>query len=155
MSVPHAQDILVIGYGNELRGDDGAGPAAARAIEALALPGVRVFVQQQLTPDLAEAIAAARALILMDARQATAAAQVVPQALSPTPGELRTHISNPAALLALAKALYGRCPPAWLVTIPATTFDFGQRLSPGAQAGVEAAVEVVQALCQSAPLAAP
>ena len=32
--------ILVIGYGNTLRGDDGVGPKVAEAVAALALPGV-------------------------------------------------------------------------------------------------------------------
>jgi hydrogenase maturation protease len=144
-------DILVIGYGNELRGDDGSGPAVARAIEALRLPCVRTQALHQLTPELAEDIAAARAVILVDAHQASEGSS--PKVLPLAPCEerdLRAHTSDPGALLALAKALYGRCPPAWLVAVPAARFNFGAALSPMAEAGVAAAVEKVRALCAQA-----
>ena len=32
-------ELLVIGYGNTLRGDDGVGPRVAEAVEKLNLPG--------------------------------------------------------------------------------------------------------------------
>jgi hypothetical protein len=50
-------EILVIGYGNTLRGDDGVGPRVAEAIEELNLPGVRTLVCQLLTPEFADPIA--------------------------------------------------------------------------------------------------
>ena len=46
--------LLVIGYCNTLRSDDGVGPRVAEAVEALDLPGVRAIVRGLLTPELAE-----------------------------------------------------------------------------------------------------
>ena len=47
MSEP-TRRILVIGYGNPGRRDDGLGPALAARLEALALPGVTVESDFQL-----------------------------------------------------------------------------------------------------------
>lgn len=150
MESEQAGDILVIGYGNGLRGDDGAGPAVARLIEALRLPGLCVRVCHQLTPELAEDISAARAVVFIDARDAAKDTQVESVPLQPGEhGNIATHKCDPAALAALAQSLFGRCPPAWLVIVPAVDFEFGERLSPLAQKGVAEAVRVVQQLCQS------
>ncbi len=49
--------VLVIGYGNALRGDDGAGPAAAAALRdqlPLRIADVRFF--HQLLPELSEVL---------------------------------------------------------------------------------------------------
>ena len=52
-----AADILLIGFGNPGRLDDGLGPALADAIEKLALPGVTVESNYQLTVEDAAEIA--------------------------------------------------------------------------------------------------
>ncbi len=46
-------DILVLGYGNELRGDDGLGPLVARTVADANIPGVRVLTARQLLPEFA------------------------------------------------------------------------------------------------------
>ena len=43
--------ILLLGYGNPGRCDDGLGPAFAARIEARGLPGLDVFTDYQLTVD--------------------------------------------------------------------------------------------------------
>ena len=57
------RDFLVIGYGNTLRGDDGVGPRVAEAVGKLNLPGVRTLICQQLSPEHAELISQARAVV--------------------------------------------------------------------------------------------
>jgi hydrogenase maturation protease len=148
--------ILVIGYGNALRGDDGAGPAVARSIESLHLPGVRTQALHQLTPELAEDISVARAVIFVDARQAPEARAVEVLPLEPaTQPEIRAHTSNPGAVLALAKTLYGRCPPTWLITIPAADFELGERFSSVTARAVADAVQKVRKLCATLDEYAP
>ena len=52
--------VLVIGYGNPLRGDDGIGWSAANALaEGMQDDRVRIVACIQLTPELAESIAQA------------------------------------------------------------------------------------------------
>lgn len=49
---------LILGYGNSLRSDDGFGWKGATALEQdLSSPNVKVVAAQQLTPELAEAVA--------------------------------------------------------------------------------------------------
>src|SRR5690348_5980583 len=59
---------LVIGYGNTLRSDDGAGPRAAAEVGAWGVPGLRAWAVHQLTPELASPIASARLVVFVDAR---------------------------------------------------------------------------------------
>jgi hydrogenase maturation protease len=147
-----ADSILIIGYGNELRGDDAAGPRAASALAAMGLARVQVLIRHQLVPELSEALSQARAAIFVDASCAPGANEIAVQELKPsTETEPSAHASDPRALLALAQAVFGHCPPAWLLTIPGTSFDLGAPLSPLAQRGVTAAVARLQELARSLP----
>jgi Ni,Fe-hydrogenase maturation factor len=59
---------LVIGYGNDLRGDDGAGPRVAELVRGWRLPGLTAIAVRQLTPELAEPLASAEFALFVDAR---------------------------------------------------------------------------------------
>ena len=141
-----ASDFLVIGYGNTLRSDDGVGAKVAAAVEELALPGVTVLVRHQLTPELAEPISEARAVVFVDAA-VDAATEVQVRQLEPADGaQLMAHAADPRTLLEMAKQLFGRCPPAWWLTIPVQNLEFGEELSPLARRGYETALERIRAL---------
>ncbi|HUJ27732.1 MAG TPA: hydrogenase maturation protease [Myxococcales bacterium] len=122
---------LVIGIGSLLHGDDAAGRLAARAL------GGREVVQ--LTPELAEDVAAAEAVLFLDAAPDASEVEVVAvRAGSPEAG---SHAATPSSLLGLANALYGRVPERCaLLRIPATRLDVGEGLSPQAAAAVRRAV---------------
>jgi hydrogenase maturation protease len=61
-------NTLVIGFGNPLRGDDGAGWRAAELIAAdLRARGVTVVGRHQLTLELAEDVSEADIVMLVDA----------------------------------------------------------------------------------------
>ncbi|MFI5043071.1 MAG: hydrogenase maturation protease, partial [Acidimicrobiales bacterium] len=63
-----AGGVLVIGYGNTLRSDDGVGwHAAALLAEDPRLAGVEVLAVHQLTPELALDMSRATLVILIDA----------------------------------------------------------------------------------------
>jgi hydrogenase maturation protease len=147
---------LVIGYGNTLRGDDGAGPAVAEAVAALGLPGVRVLAVPQLTPELAELLAEACLALFVDA-SAEKAGEVEVLPVQPAQGTASLcHTSDPGVLLALAWALYGACPPASIVRVPAVCFQFGATMSPPASRGIAEGVrEVVRLLGISGIMRSP
>jgi hypothetical protein len=64
--------------------------------------------------------------------------------LRPAAGELvPIHFSEPAWLLGICQALYGLCPEAWLLAIPAAEVELGEELSAVAWAGVEAALAFI------------
>jgi len=145
-----AGNCLVIGYGNTLRGDDGAGPRAAEAVAALALPGVHTLACAQLSPEHAEPIAQASVAIFVDAA-VDAGGEVQLRKLEPADtSQLMAHAADPRTMLALARDVFGRAPAAWLVTIPVETLAFREALSPVAQRGLEQAVRAIQELCRSA-----
>jgi len=141
-----AGDFLVIGYGNTLRSDDGVGAKVAAAVAGLALPRVVAIVRHQLTPELAEPVSTARAVVFVDAA-ADASTEVQLRQIEPADGaQLMAHAADPRTLLAFARQLFGRCPPAWWLTIPVENLGFGEELSPLARRGYETALDKIRAL---------
>jgi len=136
--------LLVIGYGNTLRGDDEVGPRAAEAIATLALPGVRALVCPLLTPELAEAVSQAGVVIFVDAA-VDAPREVLMRPLAPAvSSQVVAHAASPATLLALARDVYGRVPEAWWLTIPVADLGIGETFSPLAQRGLAEAIAKIQ-----------
>jgi hydrogenase maturation protease len=151
---------LVIGYGNELRGDDAVGPQVARCVSAWSRPEVTGIAVHQLTPELAAILAQVELVIFVDACADPAQCEVCLRRLESGPGTGTVHTSDPRWLLALTEALFDRRPEAWLVTIPASDFSLGAPLSPVARAGVDVALSQINrllgaALVMAAALVAP
>jgi hydrogenase maturation protease len=148
--LPARGKILVIGYGNGLRSDDGVGLRVAAVAASWELPGLESISVHQLTPELAEPLASAELAIFVDARLADRGEAVETQPLEPlgSPG-MSGHASDPRLLLALAQAVYGRHPRAWLVTVPAEDFSLGEGLSTTAECGAEQALGRIAALIEA------
>lgn len=142
---PLQKTVLVIGYGNELRSDDGVGQRVADAVEAWGLPNVHSLSVHQLTPELAEILAQVDIAIFVDAYPGILQVQVSP--LEPARVAVTSgHNSNPRVLLAIAQALYGYYPQTWLIAIPAHNFQIGNSLSPIAETGMAEALEQIDFL---------
>ena len=127
---------LVIGIGNSLRGDDGVGALLAEQVGGRSV--------QQLTPELAAELAELEEVLFIDAWLAPAGAAPRITAISPASGAAESHRLEPAQLLAISQALYGRAPAARLLQVPATLFEHGTTLS----AELQAALPRAQALMQ-------
>ncbi|GBF82721.1 hydrogenase maturation protease [Aphanothece sacrum] len=144
MTLSSSDTILIIGYGNSLRSDDGAGIRVIQAIQQKPWPGVRSLSVHQLTPELAAEIAIASAVIFVDAALSEF---IEVRSLVPNLEGIKLgHHSNPEVLLALTLSLYERVPPAWGIFIPGINFEFGEELSPKAQEGVKLALERIQTI---------
>jgi hydrogenase maturation protease len=137
--------ILVIGYGNSLRGDDGFGPLAAEMIAGRNPPGIAVIVARQLGPELAPDLSEADHVVFLDAELAE-----VPGLLKATPVALRdlsasaiSHHLEPGSLLALTRAVYGHAPAATLVTATAACFEHGDDINAAVRAAAEKAAHAV------------
>ena len=136
--------LLVIGYGNTLRRDDGVGPRVADAVAALALPGVRALACPLLTPELADPVSRARVAIFVDAA-VDAPREVQLRKLAPADtSQIMAHAASPATLLALARDVFGHAPEAWWLTIPVEDLGIGEELSAFARRGLETAVEEIK-----------
>ncbi len=143
-------ELLVIGYGNTLRGDDGVGPRVAEAIGKLHLPGVRTLICPLLTPELADPIARAKKVIFVDAA-VDAPNAVQWRKLEPKEtSQLMAHAADPRTMLALARDVFGHVPEAWWLTIPAVDLGFSEEFSTAVQRGFAEAVEKIQAFCREA-----
>jgi len=140
--------LLVIGYGNPLRRDDGAGPRVADLIESLHLPNVQTLATHQLAPEHADPISRAHRVIFVDAVVDRPASDTIHlRKLEPgATTQLLAHAADPRTLLALARDVYGRAPEAWWLTIPAQQLGFGTDYSPAAEAGVHAAVAKIRCM---------
>jgi len=138
--------MLIIGYGNTLRGDDGAGAIAAEALTHVAGVDADVHVLHQLLPELAVPLASTDFAIFIDAAvDVDPSLPVRVQEIFPASDSTArdTHFTTPAGLLALTRDLYGACPRALLYSIPAENFAFGAPLSERAKFGVERTLEVI------------
>jgi hydrogenase maturation protease len=142
--------FLFIGYGNDLRCDDGAGQHAARIIEKWGMAGMRVIATHQLLPELSEEIAWARCVIFADSYAANPGDGCrISTVVANKPIAGVTHSVSPHALLWYAQDMYDRKPTAWVIGIPSVDFGHGEELSPTAQAGVREAVARVREIVES------
>jgi hydrogenase maturation protease len=125
-------DILIIGYGNPLRGDDGVGVHAAQTLgRSVHDETVKVLSQHQLSPDLASDLAEARAVLFIDANSEGAPGTLKVETITPDTsyaGSFSHHL-QPSVLLALTQTLYGKCPKTLLFSIAGKCFDHVEGLS--------------------------
>ena len=138
--------ILIIGYGNSLRSDDGVGRYLAEIIEQQQLPLIKTLSVHQLTPELVLEIAESQAVIFIDAI-ASLTFEITLQSLEPSQDKTRLgHTSNPEQLLSLCKNLYHTSPSTWLLTIPTHNFEFGETFSDLTQAAIAPALLILTQL---------
>jgi hydrogenase maturation protease len=141
----------VIGYGNDLRGDDGVGQRVALSVARWRQSGVMALAAHQLTPELATWLVRATFAIFVDAACVEdESPSFHSRRIEPSSVQLmRGHTGDPQVLLALTQLAYGCCPPTWWITIPARSFDFGAELSPTARRGAAAALRHIRTLIRS------
>lgn len=139
--------VLVIGYGNTLRGDDAVGRLVAEKVDRWNRPDVRAVSVTQLLPELAESVAQAREVIFVDACGDEDIADVRVEELAGDRGDSgQTHFAAPLDILWLAKTCFGRTPRAWLVAVGAREFELTNELSAAARANAAAAIEIIEKL---------
>lgn len=135
--------VLLIGVGNTLRGDDGAGIRAAE-LARTRFPRIDVLSVHGLSPELADTVAEYEQLFIVDASLATAVLRVSSVTPANSGERIQSHTMTPEGILGLAATLYGRVPSqSILIEIPAVACDFSETLSPLTAGQVEACLEVV------------
>jgi hydrogenase maturation protease len=139
--------VVVIGYGNPLRGDDGAGFHAALLLaDDARAEGALVLARHQLTPELAEDISHAGLVVLVDAATAPAtpgAVSIRPlPRVSPSAGLFSHHV-DPASLLEFSEAWFGQAPPAMQVSVGIGNAEPGTVLSAAVAGAMPRIVDAV------------
>jgi hydrogenase maturation protease len=139
-----APRILVLGYGNPGRQDDGLGPAVAAGIEALGWPGVTVCDNYQLVIEDAVDIAEHDVVWFVDAARAGAE----PFELRPLSPAFEigftSHLVKPEVLLAIAGQYYGKMPEAYLLGIRGYEFEFLEGLTDRARSNLAEALALLR-----------
>ncbi|HEY6487510.1 MAG: hydrogenase maturation protease [Terracidiphilus sp.] len=141
---------LLLACGNTLREDDGVGPwLAAWAEERFdGEPALRVLARQQWTPELAQDVAEAGAVIFIDCATNFRAGEVKigpaePEA--PRGAGLATHHVEAGELLALSEELYSARPyTSLLLTVGAGSLELREGFSGAVQAALPEACELLE-----------
>jgi len=138
--------LLIIGYGNPVRGDDGVGWQTADQLARLVGDVATVLTVHQLTPELAEPISGADLVVFIDACYEGQAGTWTCETIQPDPEPSHkfTHYFSPANLLSYTHAVFGVNPKALLVSVAGRSFDYSQGLSRTVAAIVP---EVVASVC--------
>ncbi len=149
--------VLILACGNPLRGDDAVAWRIAESLQGLvACSDAEIVCSQQLAPEMAESVSRAECVIFVDASAAAppGCVSLVPIAADKDCPASLTHQLNPAAILALSNALYGKSPTrAVLLTVGGERFELSEGLSPAVSQAVPEAVERIEGLLARDPAA--
>lgn len=131
--------ILVYGYGNPGRQDDGLGPALVERIERELIPGVATDSSYQLQVEDAVAVSEAETVIFVDAAS-TGVEPFTFSELEPA-NEIRftTHSVSPGSVLALCHEMYGKAARAYVLAIRGYRWEFVEKLSEAAEENLDQA----------------
>ena len=150
--------ILLLGYGNPDRQDDGVAWHILRALTVkLGLPAPSSYEDEfpindrldfaftlQLTPEMSEDISAYERVCFVDAHTGHIPQPVrIIEVQSEFQRSPFTHHLTPQSLLAMCATIYSRQPKAALLSIRGYRFLFNRELSPETAALVEPAVELI------------
>jgi len=137
--------ILLIGYGNPGRLDDGLGPALAEMIESKGLEGVTVDSNYQLSVEDADAISRHDFVLFVDAsvsgREPFWFGKVDPK----KEVSFSSHSISPEALMDMSNNMLDGRTQGYIMGIRGYEFnEFGEQLSAKAKANLDAAVQFME-----------
>lgn len=164
-AAPHAgsgalsRHVLIIGYGNTLRRDDGAGAVAAQLLAAdsrLAADDVEVQERYQLLPEMALDISESSLVIFVDADMRGLPGSIEIHRLEADapradadgraePGASSHHVGG-GELVGLAAQLSGRRTEAVAIGVGIADIELGEGLTPAVEAALPKVVEIVARL---------
>jgi hydrogenase maturation protease len=143
MTAHRSPRVLVLGYGNPGRQDDGLGPAAAARIDSLGWPNLTALDNYQLTIEDAIDVAAHDIVWFVDAAKTGPAPYAVHDVSPARTIEFTSHIVRPEAILAIAHQYCGRAPRAFVLAIRGYDFEFIESLTPTASDNLSAALAML------------
>ena len=145
---------IIIGVGNESRGDDGAGTATARLLKSRITSDIAVLEQSGEGTALMDAWHGASRVILIDAvcsgvtpgtiHRVDAAATPLPKSIFPC----SSHSFGLADAVEMARALHELPTQAMIYGIEGSSFDEGVSLSPAVEIAIRSVADEVQRVIQ-------
>jgi hydrogenase maturation protease len=135
--------VLVLGYGNPGREDDGLGPAFAAAIQHTGTQRVTVCDNYQLVIEDALSVADADIVWFVDASRTATAPYEITRLTPAHHTSFTTHLVQPEVILALAQTYYGKSPEAYLLGIRGYSFEFREGLTADASRNLRHALDAL------------
>jgi hydrogenase maturation protease len=145
--------VLVIGYGNPGRGDDGLGPALAEAIEQRQFKDVEVDIDFQLNVEDAYAFEGRDAVIFADATVKGDDGFTWHEIEPKDETSFTSHSVSPAGVMALAKRLFNISTRGFVLGIRGYEFDeFGAPITEKGGKNLRDAIAFLEARLSSGEL---
>jgi hydrogenase maturation protease len=136
-------NILIVGVGNTLMGDDGIGAYVAARLEALQLQGVRTVTVQQITSDLLDEMLPADYTVIVDARVEAEPVQFYPVTITDTTGSPQSHHASAPLLIQLAKLVYEKELSVMVCAVGAWDLNLEEKLSRRGKKNADQAVSTI------------
>ncbi len=142
--------VLILGYGNIARMDDGLGPKAIERLLEYSLPNVTTRSMMMINIEHAEEIREYDRVIFIDAdtngKEPYTFSQIQPQPA----GHITSHHLKPEALMQIVEQMYRADTIGYVLGIRGYTFDgFGEELSPQAAKNLESAIDFLVQMIQN------
>lgn len=141
-------NILIYGYGNPGRQDDGLGNAMVEKLEKWVklqnLAGVHFDSNYQLNIEDAAEIAHRDLVIFVDASTEDIDDYVLTQVDGTSEVAFTSHAASPGYIVGLCRDIYKSIPPTWLLHIKGYEWNFREGLSDKAKMNLEAAFELMK-----------
>jgi hydrogenase maturation protease len=143
-------EILVYGYGNPGRQDDGLGTAFIQMLEDWLsenpFPQITTDCNYQLNIEDAAAVADKKLVIFVDASQEDIEDYTFTKVeASDARVEFSMHAVSSSFVIDLCQKIYGKVPEAWLLHIRGYEWDFKEELTPGAKINLHLAFKFLSA----------
>jgi hydrogenase maturation protease len=142
--------ILLIGFGNPARADDGLGPALAEEIESKNIPDITVETDYQLTIEDSTQVARHDIVIFADASVNCAEPFTFDAVEGKQTDSFSSHSVEPAEVMALAENLFKSKAKGYVLGIRGYEFEqFEEKLTEKAKINLQKAGEFLETLLKT------
>jgi hydrogenase maturation protease len=141
--------VLVYGYGNPGRQDDGLGAALVERLEEARLPGVDLECNYQLNIEDADTVSCYDSVIFVDASREGQEPYSFYRIEPASEIAFTTHAMSPEAVLALCQDIYGSSPDAYVLAIPGYKWEMAEGLTEKAAINLDVSYDFVISLLRS------
>jgi hydrogenase maturation protease len=135
--------VLLYGFGNPGRQDDGLGPLVIEEIEGRNIPGVTIDENYQLQIEDAAEMAKHEVVIFVDASVEGTGSFTVQKVKPERSIGYTSHAVSPQSILAICKDVFGKVPETWIIGIRGYEFEFGEGISKRAKTNFDKALEFI------------
>lgn len=142
----YEKPVLVYGYGNPGRQDDGLGPAMIEKLERLGFDFVETDASYQLSIEDAAAMTAHEFVILIDTTVQETDCFSIRKVSPSSTITFTSHLVSPESVVALCEDAFGIVPNVWIIGIRGYSFEFMEDLTQKAQKNFDSAFQFITQL---------